>query len=117
VIPTRQEYKEELALKTVIVWSTSDRAFFKVNLPVAEIRAAEEEMGAKLVEDPYLARILQTAFIDCLERNKRPPSVIRFNHMPLKDYFYRRLAIWAPGGKQTTNCNLYFERPQAVIAA
>lgn len=99
-----------------LVWSEDEKQFAAVYLPYNEIKAAEEEVGGKLVTDPNLVRGLHRAFIRHMRLRGRPPDVVRCTIEPLRDFFFKRVSIKTSDGKfRATSTNLYFVKPRAII--
>lgn len=102
----------------VLIWDEDEKRFVITYLPYDQIISAEEEMGGKLVVDPNLIRGLHIAFVRYMKEHGHAPDVVRCTIEPLMDFFYKRVSIKTPSGDfEATNCNLYFSKPRAIIAA
>ena len=101
----------------VLVWSEDEHRFVTIAFSKDQIRAAEQELGGILVKNPQLVRGLHIAFVRYMKERGHVPGVVRCEIEPLMDFHYKRVSITTPGGVKPTNCNLYFSRPRAFIAA
>lgn len=98
-----------------LIWSEDEKRLVIVYLPRDEIKAAEEEIGGKLVTDPNLVRGLHRAFVRYMKIHGQAPDVVRCTIEPLRDFFYKRVSIKTlMDNFEATNCNLYFSKPRTI---